>query len=92
MTDNEKLIEIIREILSAYLSQRLADELTAEISEKLLEYMIANMYATKQRIDIKLRNSLPIDEREPLEGLRDSIECMIKQLEQELADARDKRG
>ena len=86
MTDNKNLIEIIREVLSDKLSKSLADKLTAEIREKLLENMMANMYADKERIDIKLRNSLPIDEREMLEGLRDSLDSTIKQLEQELSD------
>lgn len=90
MTENEKLLCIVREVLNDKLSERLADELTAEISEKLLEYRIANMYAEKKCIDIKLRNSLPIDEREMLGGLRDSIDCTIKQLERELADLRTK--
>lgn len=88
MTDNEKLLSIVSEVLSDKLSKSLADRLTAEICEKLLEYWIANMYAVKERIDIKLRNNPPPDEREPLEGLRDYIECTIKQLEQELAEMR----
>lgn len=92
MTENEKLLCIVREVLSDKLSERLADELTAEISEKLLEYKIANMYAEKKSIDIKLRYSLPIDERELLGGLRDSIDCTIKQLERELADLRTKEN
>ncbi len=92
MTDNEKLLSIVSEVLSDKLSKSLADRLTAEICEKLLENMMANMYADKERIDIKLRNSLPIDEREMLVGLRDSLDSTIKQLEQELSDMRKKEN
>ena len=92
MNENEKLLGIVRYVLNDKLSKRLADELTAEIREKLLEYRIANMYAEKKSIDIKLRYSLPIDERELLGGLRDSIDCTIKQLEQELSDMRKKEN
>ena len=87
---NEKLLSIVRKVLSDKLSKRLADELTAEIGEKLLEYRIANMYAERGSIMSKLRSNPPPDERELLEGLKDSIECTIKRLEQELSDMRKK--
>ena len=88
MTDNEKLLSIVSEVLSDKLSKSFADDLINEISEKLLEYRIANMYAERASIMSKLRSNPPPDEREPLEGLKDSIECTIKQLEQELAEMR----
>ena len=88
MTDNEKLLSIVSEVLSDKLSKSFADDLINEISEKLLEYRIANMYAERASIMGKLRSNPPPDEREPLEGLKDSIECTIKQLEQELAEMR----